>query len=266
MITPEIFWSAPFTKSGKSALVIRGPWVYAMSGIGALYKADPKLLKDVTPKPLEVADGEVFAYVVDIISWSSNASDLVVEAPDLIQYMEGAFFVKVIYNNKKYLYCPYMWVDNDLPFLRGLLAGWPKKLAKIAITRLHPLLEHLDKPRKGIKLGGYLTRAGSMLYRIKVELLTDSPLNKIPLLTEYSFLLPRYFAGIAPGLGAINELIEFDGETNAMAWEGIGKLEILGSVNDELDSFKPLSDVKGYYFIQSLRVKGLKNVGKLDGF
>lgn len=266
MITPQDFWSAPFTKSGKSALVPKGPWVYAMEGIGTYYKVDVSALRDVVPKPLEVVDGDVFSYIVEVIAWSPNASELAVEAPDQLQYREGAFFVKVVHNDKTYLYCPYMWVDNDLSLLRGLIAGWPKKLAKVALTSLHPLLPPLSRPRKGLRLGGYLSRAGSTLYKMRVELLNDVETNRIPLLSDYPFILPRYFAGVAPGLSSINELVEFEGEVEAKSWDGSGDIELIGGVNDELHFFKPISDVRGCYFILLLKVKGLRNVGRVEGF
>ncbi len=266
MISPQDFWSAPFTKSSKSALVPRGPWIYAMTGIGVYYRADASALPDVVPKPLKVVDGDVFTYLTEIISWSPNASDLVVEAPGQLQYSEGAFFVKVSHNGKTYLYCPYMWVDNDLSLLRGLLAGWPKKLAKIVITRLHPLLPPLDRPKKGLKLGGYLERMGSTLYRIRVELADDVESSAVPLLSEYPFILPRYFAGIAPGLASVNELVEFEGDAVVKSWEGVGNIDLIGGVNDELHFFKPASAVRGYYFQMLLKVKGLKNVGSVEGF
>ncbi len=266
MISPQDFWSAPFTRSGRSSLVPKGPWTYAMTGIGVYYKADVSALRDVVPKPLEVVDGDVFSYLVEVISWSPNASELVLSAPDELQYNEGAFFVKVNYANKTYLYCPYMWVDNDLSLLRGLLAGWPKKLSKIAITKLHPLLPPLDRPKSGLELGGHLARAGSTLYRMRVKLTSDSERGEVPLLTEYPFILARYFAGVAPGLTTVNELVVFDGEAVARSWEGEGEIDLIGGVNDELHFFKPVSAVKGYYFHLLLKVKGLKNVGKVEGF
>ncbi len=131
-------WSTPLTKSGCSVLVPPGPWSYGLTGIGVYYNADPNDLRSVVPKPLDVsAEGEVFAYLVEIVSWSPKASEFNIETPDLVQYSEAGFFIKVKHNNTYYAYCPFMWVDKDLPLLRGLLVGWPKKLANIAITRLH---------------------------------------------------------------------------------------------------------------------------------
>lgn len=265
-VTPENYWSGPFTKTGKSALVPKGPWIYAFTGIGVRYKSDPLTLADIVPRPLKVSEGAVFAYIVEIVAWSRNAVEFATEAPDQLYYHEGALFVKVEHGDKTFLYCPFMWVDTDISLLRGLLAGWPKKLAKIALTKLHPMLPDLDKPRKGLRLGGYVARAGSTLYKIRVEIQSDEEMSTIPLLTEYPFILPRYFAGIAPGMTTINELVEFVGDVQVKAWRGIGEIEILGGINDELKGLKPLSEVDGYYFYMLLKPKSISVVGKVEGF
>ncbi len=72
-ISPESFWSSPFTRSSRSALVPRGPRIYALSGVAALYRADPKALEGDVPKPLRVVDGDVFTYIVEVIATSPNA-------------------------------------------------------------------------------------------------------------------------------------------------------------------------------------------------
>lgn len=107
---------------------------------------DRELIAQVVPKPLEVDDGQIFFYVADIVSYSEGAPWVSVELPEHVQYLEAAVFVKVGY----------------VPFSRGLLAGWPKKLAHIGITRLHPLVPALSKPKAGLAweatLAGQATR------------------------------------------------------------------------------------------------------------
>lgn len=220
----------------------------------------------MVPRPLRVVDGEVFTYVVEIVTHSPHASELVVEAPDQLYYHEGAFFVKVEYGGRLYAYCPFMWVDSDISLLRGLLVGWPKKLARVALTKLHPLLPGLERPRRGLRLGGYVARAGSTLYRVRLSLESDESTDTLPLLTEYPFALARYFAGIAPGTATVNELLEAQAEAKVEAWRGAGEVVVVGGVNDELESLKPVSDVVGYYFNMLLRLRGIRVVGSLEGF
>lgn len=265
-VKPDNFWSGPLTRTGRSALVPKGPWVYGFMGLGASYRADPAALSDVVPRPLRVAGGEVFTYIVEIIALSRDAAEFVVEAPDQLLYHEGAFFVKVEYEGNKYLYCPFMWVDSDISLLRGLIVGWPKKLAKIALTKLHPMLPGLDKPGKGLRLGGYVARAGFTLYRIRVELASEEESASLPMLSEYPFLLPRYFAGVAPSTVTVNELVEFEGESQVRAWSGLGEVEVFGGINDELYVFKPVSKTEGYYFNMLLKPRRVRAVGKIEEF
>ncbi|MEM4434613.1 MAG: acetoacetate decarboxylase family protein [Sulfolobales archaeon] len=265
-IAPHDFWSGPLTKTRKSALVPRGPWVYGLTGLGVSYKADPSLLTDVVPKPLRVSDGSVFAYITEIVTWSPNAVELSTEAPDQLYYHEGAFFVRVEYGGKTYTYCPFMWVDSDISLLRGLLVGWPKKLAKVALTKTHPMISGLDRPRKGLKLGGYVARAGSTLYRVRVELGDSGEGKYLPLLTEHPFILIRYFAGVSPTLATVNELVELVEEIDARTWRGRGEIEVIGGPNDELESLKPISEAVGYYFNMALKLKSVSAVGRAEGF
>ena len=268
-ISPDSYWSTPFTRSGRSTLVPKGPWTYAITGLGASYRAEESALSEVVPKPLKVVDGEVFTYVVEIVTYSPHASELVVEAPDQLYYHEGAFFVKVEYGGRLYAYCPFMWVDSDISLLRGLLVGWPKKLARVALTKLHPLLPGFERPRRGLRLGGYVARAGSALYRVRVSLESDESSSTLPLLTEHPFVLARYFAGVAPGTATVNELLEVQAEVEVKSWRGVGEVVVVGGVNDELESLKPVSDAVGYYFNMLhmlLRLRSTRVMGSLEGF
>jgi hypothetical protein len=37
------------------------------------------------------------------------------------------------------MYCPAIWVDQDISLVRGLLQGWPKKMGSTWLTRSLPL-------------------------------------------------------------------------------------------------------------------------------
>ncbi len=245
--------SPPLTASGKSALVPPGSWIYAFDAVGVHGLGDGELLAQVVPKPLEVDDGQIFFYVADIVSYSEGAPWASVELPEHVQYLEVAVFVEVRHEGKTYTFCPFMWVDKDLPFLRGLPAGFPKKLAHIGVARLHPLIPALDRPRAGLVLGGRACRAGCSLFKIRVEL--ERPAERVPLDEFGSFALPRYFPKVAPGLGGVGEIAELIPEvTYGEKWLGRGELEVGGGPNDELELLKPTEVYGGYYFSMLLRV------------
>jgi len=260
------YWSPPLTADGLSALVPRGPWVYGLTGLGVSYRADPRMLEQVVPRPLEPAsDGEVFAYIAEIISTSESAPTFAEEMPDVAQYHEAAFFVKTVYKGAAYAYCPFMYVDTDLSLVRGFIAGFPKKLARIAYTKIHPLIH--GTPGKGLRLKGFAARSSYTLFRVSVELEEDIPSSNIPLTSMGPFALPRYIPSLGIGMEEVRELVEFRGEAKIQAWRGRGSIEIIGGYNDVLKPLEPAgSTIDGYYLHLYLRPRELRVLAKLEGW
>jgi len=260
------YWSPPLTADGFSALVPRGPWIYGFTGIGISYRADPRRLENVVPKPLKPAqDGEVFAYIVEIVSISESSPGFAEEMPDVSQYHEAAFFVKTVFDGKTYAYCPFMYVDTDLSLLRGFIVGFPKKLARIAFTKLHPMIH--GTPRRGIRLKGFAARSSYTLFKASVEIEEDSPVDTVPLVSMGPFALPRYIPPLGAGMTGINELVEFGGDIRVQAWRGRGSIEVVGGFNDVLEPLKPVDTaVEGYYFYLYLKPTSLKAIAKIEGW
>lgn len=257
------YWSTPITRSGKSTLVPEGPWHYGLNVIAVHALGDKELLSEATPKPLEVDDGQIWFYIADIVSVSEKHPELNVEVPDLLQYREATVFIKVRYEGKTYAYCPFMWVDKDLPLMRGFIVGFPKKIAYIELTKLHPQIPYYNGLREGISLGGFAIRSNYLLFKLKVKL--ERKANKIPLDDFGPWLLPRYLPEIGE-LKGVNELVTFETEylKYGEIWEGKGEVIIGGGLNDEVELFKPVRILKGYYYSVGLKPKKLKCIGSLE--
>ncbi len=253
----------PFTRSGRSSLVPEGPWIYGLTGISAHVKVDQESIREVLPKGVEPVDGDALLYISEIVSVSERWPELNIEAPDLVQYHEATILIRARYGGKTYLYCPYMWVDTDLSLMRGYLAGFPKKIAKIHLTKHHPSIPGFNGPKSGAKLGGYAARSSYLLFRIAVTLKEKA--ETWPLDDVDGWLLPRCFPAPAPTLASVKELVElrlsYIGPK--VVWRGDVELKLGGGVNDELFMFKPLSVVDGYYFQIGLRIDGLRALSTL---
>ncbi|MEM1520529.1 MAG: acetoacetate decarboxylase family protein [Candidatus Korarchaeum sp.] len=240
-------WTGPITPSGRSALVPDGPWTYVMDVIAVHAKGYGERIASVLPQRLKPS-GDLWFYVAEIISYSDSSEEMNYLAPDLLQYKEAAVFVKVELDGRSYAYCPFMYVDNDLSLVRGLIFGFPKKIAKIEMTRFHELFE----PRR---YGGLAYRAGYNLFRITVE--PKTRVERIPLDDFGSWLLRRYFKPMG-----VDELIEFIPEANyARILSGEGSLELEGGFNDELDYFKPSDILGGYLYSVKLRAREIRSLG-----
>lgn len=139
-------------------------WYYGVTYIASHVKLEGA--DNVIPSFMKT-DGEGWVYIAEFISTAEANWDYMYQEPDLVQYMEGAIGLKVEYKGKNYLYFPFMWVDKDWALVRGWLDGYPKKIANIRMTRLHPLLPKYNKPEPGLKMGGYVTRGGGVMVRLR---------------------------------------------------------------------------------------------------
>ncbi len=243
-------WTGPLTPSGRSALVPEGPWIYLMDAVAVHAKGSAERISQVLPpgaKPL----GDLWFYIADIISYSSSSEEMNYLSPDLLQYREAAVFVKIELNGRKHAYCPFMYVDNDVSLVRGLMFGFPKKMARIEITRFHELFE----PKK---YGGSAYRAGYNLLRIAVE--PKAKAERIPFDDFGSWLLRRYFKPMG-----VDELVEFVPEVHySRILSGEGFLELGGGFNDELDFFEPSELLGGYLYSLRLRASEIRSLGSLE--
>jgi len=233
-------WTNPFSNTGRSALVPSAPWNYAMDAIAAHARFSG--FENILPDKMW-SEGKGYVYFAEIVSQSPNFPELNYEAPGLVQYREFAIFLKVELKGKSYAYCPFMYVDNDLSLMRGFVVGFPKKLAKIDITRDHPLL------RQKI-LGGTAMRAGYALAKLKIE--PEEKADENPLDNFGNWILYRF----AEPMG-VREFVEVIPEVNyAVIERGNATLELGGGVNDELPEVKEV--LGGYRFSAMLKVREIK--------
>ena len=265
---PQVFkslkpLSPPITEKGVSALVPQGPWCYAMEFVAVHFLTNTSDLKSIIPKQL-TPTGDVWAYVSSIVAVSKSWPEFYIEAPDLSQYMEAALFTKVNFNGKSYAYCPFMYVDKDLPLMRGYIVGFPKKIAKISITTFHKMLPGYEKPREGVVLSGFAIRSSYPLLKIRLKL--ERPCEKLPIEDFGPFLLPRYFPQLTSEVGGFARLVSLESIVKyGDKWEGSANIELIGGINDELGSIPIKKVLRGYYYQCYLEIdaKSVKSVAEL---
>ncbi|WP_338602697.1 acetoacetate decarboxylase family protein [Sulfolobus tengchongensis] len=246
-------FSLPPTKSGRSQIVFPPPWYYGVTYISAHIKFTRDSAEKLLPNFL-TTDGEGWVYIAEFISTSESNWDYMYQDPDLVQYMEGAIGLKVNFEGKNYLYFPFMWVDKDWALVRGWLDGYPKKIAKIAMTKLHPLLPKYNKPEPGLKMGGYVVRGGGVMFRLQIEL--KEKVDSIPLRNFGPFLNIRRFASRGEDEEDLYEIVSRVRDESVLGeiWRGKANVEIGGYVNDEIDLLKIENVLGGYYYTTYFKV------------
>jgi hypothetical protein len=150
-------FTPPFTPAGRSSLVTAPPWHYAGTVFSLRFPIDPDAAQTLLPEDFGEATGAACGHFCE---WQATTDGSELLDPVYAQYKE--FFVLIEARGKAEqsalaLYCPFIWVDQDIAMMRGLLQGWPKKIGSVWMTRSYDL----DHPASARRLGG--ARLGASL-------------------------------------------------------------------------------------------------------
>jgi len=149
-------FTAPFTKSGRSATVPSPPWHYAGWLMNVAIRCDTSNSSAVVHPALGTLTGKGCIHFAD---WQATTDGHELVDPVYAQYRETIVIVEIERpDGKLYNYCPFIWVDQDTSLIRGLLQGWPKKFGSTYLTRSLPIDHVAAAPLKtGSQLGATLT-------------------------------------------------------------------------------------------------------------
>lgn len=151
-------FSAPFTTTGRSALVPPPPWHYAgwLLNVGFRFDASPAQAQALVPPAAGRVLGTGCVHFADWQACTGDGHELL--DPVFAQYRETIVVLEVERpDGSRAMYCPAIWVDQDVSLMRGLLQGWPKKMGSTWLTRSLPLDHPAAAPlRAGTRLGASL--------------------------------------------------------------------------------------------------------------
>jgi len=157
-------FTGPFTASGRAALVPSPPWHYAGWLINVAVTIDTGRSTDMLPASLGRLTGKGCFHFAD---WQATTDGHELLDPVYSQYRETIVITEIERPNGDVLnFCPFIWVDQDISLVRGLLQGWPKKFGTTHLTRSLPI----DHPAAStIKAGNRLGASLSVKDRRLVE-------------------------------------------------------------------------------------------------
>ena len=148
-------FTAPFTSTGTSALVPPPPWHYAGWLFNVAFSFDAERALPLAPP---AAGRPVGRGCVHFADWQACTDGHELLDPILAQYRETIVVLELERpDGSRCMYCPAIWVDQDISLMRGLLQGWPKKMGSTWLTRSLPLEHPAAAPlRAGTRLGAAL--------------------------------------------------------------------------------------------------------------
>jgi acetoacetate decarboxylase len=244
-------YTMPFSPEGRAALVDAPPWHFASDVLQVVLRVDAEEVSRLLPPPLTPGPepDRISVRVTEVISVSDGDPDLAYRQPEATQYGEAIITVPCRYRDEVGVYLPYIWTDHDWSLLRGWLNGWPKKVAQIRMTRLHPLHPKLPFLGPGARLGGVLSRHGERILFAGVTLREPGRPEDLPRLGTYFGVrhLPSVDPQAPPSLHEVVR-VRTQGRRVSDVWKAEGEVRFYPAENEELLPFSRHRVETAYFF------------------
>lgn len=257
-------YSIPRTPAGRSSLAPRPPWHYAGEALAIEFEADPQALAAHLPDGLTAARGAREGRCAIFFCEWQFATDAGLEYLDPVasQYRETILLMACERDGASASFCPFIWVDQDLALMRGLIQGWPKQFGRTAITRSYGVRSPAS-PSAGA--GGRF--AASLAFRDRrvadAQVTLHSKSDRLPDPGFASTFNVRHFARLSAGRHddpAVHELVQLRARNVAVEnlMVGDASLVLFDHPGLELAAFRPLSVGRGFRMTVSLSVDDLQ--------
>lgn len=161
-------FSAPYTPGGNSSVVPSPPWNYAGWVLSIEYELDEAASATYLPDEIGKATGHAAFHIAE---WQATTDGSELLDPICAQYRECFILLEAVRDGETVDYCPFIWVDQDVSLVRGLLQGLPKKIGSIWLTRSYGLDHPAAAPlRAGTLIGGTLASKDRRVAEAKLTL------------------------------------------------------------------------------------------------
>lgn len=258
-------YTLPRTPGGTSSLAPRPPWHYVGNALAVEFEANAATAASFLPPGLTLASARCATYFVEWQSATETGEEYL--DPVRSQYRETIILLSAAYEGAPVAYCPFIWVDQDVSLMRGLVQGWPKQIGSTWMTRAY------DLPSKaapalgpGGKFGATLSAKERRLAEAQITLraLTE----QMPSPGFARAVNVRYFPELAAGKHdnpAVHELVQLKSRDVKISpiWKGEATLNFFENPNLELADLRPTAVIAGYRFSFALTVDDLVTLRNL---
>ncbi|MBN2466748.1 MAG: acetoacetate decarboxylase family protein [Deltaproteobacteria bacterium] len=250
-------FSLPFTPHGRSSLVEPPPWYYGGEVIQIVFRTRPEQAQRFIPRPLELGPdpGLGIVWFVEWVSVSESNPDLAFINPERSVYPECIVMLQCRFKEEIGYFVPYIWVNNDFTLLRGFIQGFPKKLARIHMTKLSAMNPLVGGRRVGAKVKGICEANAERLVEGSLIFTGQADQSELP---KLKFYLLRHYPDLAnPSQPLVHELVNSVSElTIADIWRGDAELKFFESAIDEVAALAPVQVLEGFYQSVGLITRG----------
>lgn len=258
-------YSLPLSPSGRAAAVTPPPWHFAGEIMLVEYRADRAAIAAFLPEGLEVGPdpGAAAAVFADWQWCSADGAEL--DDPARCQFSEFLILLGCEYQGQPMARCPYAWVDQPVPMMRGWIQGMPKQFGQIHLTRARRV--GLAGPRlaAGARFTGTVSAFGRGIARAAVTLgrVAAAPaLHTVPLV--HSRMFPPWTPSERPLVQLVSS--EVTGVEFSEVWAGEADIDLGPGLDDDLRRIAPAEVGTGYVFSYAETLTGGRLLGAADSW
>ncbi|MFI6903508.1 enduracididine biosynthesis enzyme MppR [Nonomuraea sp. NPDC050394] len=240
-------YSLPLSPSGSSSSLTSPPWYFSGEVVMVDYRVDAAAAARFLPPELELGpDPGAAAAVFAEWQWCSE-SGAELEDPAGSRFSEFLILLGCSFGGSPMARCPYAWVDQAVPLMRGWVQGMPKQFGSVHLTR--PVQVGRAGPR--MAAGGRFSASLAVRDRRVAEVaVTLAEPAEPPHLHTVPLVHNRHFPAWVPGEKPLHQLVASsvrDVEFGPV-WRGSGAFRLLPGADEDLASLAPVEVGAGYAF------------------
>jgi acetoacetate decarboxylase len=249
-------WTLPQTDTGGSSLVSPPPWRYSGQIIAVEAAFDPHVAARLAPADFE-ADPHGAGAVI-FADWSSSCDNdpRLLAEPGVGQYREAFVVLYYTWRGRAVARAPYIWVDNDLSLVRGLIQGFPKRMGQIAMSRAVTFGRGGPRLTDGEIFHAQVAANGER--RITASVTLDGENKAPPSYLPRPLIHTRLWPSLArpePAVLEHQEAVVADAEVGPL-FSGAATLSFGVSALDELGELAPVKVGRGFVHDMAFAVLG----------